>query len=141
MSQLILDEQLDVQIVLQPLRRWISVLTIQELRPNEQILDDRIPQILRALRHPTFVTIDQGFWNRRLCHPAYCILHFPLRDDQQSRLPGLLRALWRLPEFRVRKRRMGKVARIGLKEIQYWQFRAPELQTLSWPRPRRKRRN
>src|SRR5438552_3241244 len=83
-----------------------SVLTIQELRPNEQILDDRIPQILRALRHPTFVTIDQGFWNRRLCHPAYCILHFPLRDDQQSRLPGLLRALWRLPEFRVRKRRM-----------------------------------
>ena len=67
--------------------------------------------ILRELRQPTFVTIDMGFWNLRLRDPRYRILCFPLRNDEQRQIPGLLRQLLHLPEFATKAARMGKVAR------------------------------
>ena len=66
MSQVILDDQLSQSEVLQPLDEWISVQRLRDLRPHELILDDRIPEILLTLRQPTFVTIDRGFWDKRL---------------------------------------------------------------------------
>lgn len=90
-------------------------------------LDDRIPEILLTLRQPTFVTIDHGFWNKRLCNPNYRVLYFSLRDDQQDFLPDLLRALFRRPEFRTRVSRMGKVAPVGLRTIDVWEFKKPKL--------------
>src|SRR5713226_3968969 len=102
MSQLILDDQLDVSEILPPLRKWITARRLQDLRPSELIRDDRIPEILLTLKSPTFITIDHGFWDARLCHPGYCILYFALRDDQQQLIPTLLRALMRRAEFRSR---------------------------------------
>ena len=128
MSQIVLDDQLAANEVLAPFRRWFSVRRLQELRPTELILDDRVPELLLSLRQPTFVTIDRGFWNRRLCNPKYCVLYFALRDDQQEQLPGLLRELLRVPEFRTRRERMGKVARVSTHRVAFWQFRAPRLQ-------------
>jgi hypothetical protein len=139
MSQLILDDQLDVEVVLPPLRKWITVECLHELRSGEHILDDRIPEIFRTLKQPTFVTIDQDFWHPLWCHPAYCILYFALRDDQQELLPGLLRALLRRPEFRTRAVRMGKVARVSTFVIDYWQHPPGDVQHASWPVGRRKR--
>jgi hypothetical protein len=130
MSQLILDDQLDITEILPPLRKWITARRLQDLRPGELIRDDRIPEILMRLKSPTFVTIDKGFWDSRLCHPKYCILFFALRDDQQSLVPGLLRALFRRAEFSTRSKRMGKVARVSSKAISYWQFQQPGLQTM-----------
>jgi hypothetical protein len=54
MSQLVLDDQLDVQIILPELEGWIKAVRLQQLCPGEQILDDRIPAILRTLKSPTF---------------------------------------------------------------------------------------
>src|SRR6266446_377251 len=113
MSQLVLDDQLNVRAVLRPLRKWITTRRLQELRPGELILDDRVPEILRTLKQPTFVTIDRDFWGPRWSDPRYAILYFALRNDQQGRLPALLRALFRQAEFRTRAKRMGKVARVG----------------------------
>jgi hypothetical protein len=132
MSQLILDDQLKALQVLRPLRKWITVQRLRDLRPNQQILDDRVPQILWTLKQPTFVTIDHGFWKRSLCHPDYTILVFALRDDQQILLPGLLRALLRRQEFRTRKNRMGKVARISTTAIDYWEFPGKVLRHIDW---------
>ena len=73
MSQLVLDDQLDVQIILPALEGWLTAVRLQELRPDEHVLDDRVPEILRTLKTPTFVTIDHGFWNRRLCHCPICL--------------------------------------------------------------------
>jgi hypothetical protein len=61
MSQLVLDDQLDVQVVVPALEGWITAVRLQNLRPLEHILDDRVPEILRTLKTPTFVTIDHGF--------------------------------------------------------------------------------
>jgi hypothetical protein len=81
-SQLILDDQLDIHGVLHPVRRWVTAQLLREVRPDEHVLDDRVPEILLTLKQPAFVTIDQGFWDRRLCHPRYAILYFALRRDQ-----------------------------------------------------------
>ena len=127
MSQLILDDQLSSSEVLRPLEKWITAQRLRDLRPDELILDDRIPEILLTLRQPTFVTIDHGFWNKRLCNPNYCVLYFSLRDDQQELLPDLLRALFRRPEFRTRVSRMGKVACVGLTSVDFWEFKKSKL--------------
>src|SRR5262249_23352549 len=132
MSQIVLDDQLDMQILVPPLKAWTTVVRLQDLRPGERILDDRVPEILRTLRTPTFVTIDHGFWNRRLCHLDYCILYFDCAKNEQQLLPALLRQLLRLPEFDTRTQRMGKVARIQQEKVRYWEVGAKKSRELSF---------
>ncbi|MBC8492348.1 MAG: hypothetical protein H8D43_01080 [Chloroflexi bacterium] len=133
MSQIILDDQLFDLEVLVPIARWITVQRLRDLRPGEVIKDDRVPVLLRQLRQPTFVTIDMGFWNRGLRDARYCILCFPLRNDKQYELPGLLRRLLRLPEFRTKRARMDKVAQVRPTHIEYWQLGDEQLHRLIWP--------
>ncbi len=122
MSQLILDDQLfDVQVLI-PLARWITVARLRSLRPTEVIKDERVPLILRELRQPTFVTIDAGFWNRKLRDPKYAILFFALTHEQQDQLPELLRTLFRLDEFKTKSARAGKIARVSAIGVEYWQI-------------------
>ena len=133
MSQIILDDQLFDLEVLVPIARWITVQRLRDLRPGEVIKDDRVPVLLRQSRQTTFVTIDMGFWNRGLRDASYCILCFPLRNDKQYELPRLLRRLLRLPEFRTKRARMGKVAQVRPTHIEYWQLGDEQLHRLIWP--------
>jgi len=71
MSQFVLDDQLDIHEVLRPLQAWRTARLLREIRPNEHILDDRIPEILLTLKQPTFLTMDRGFGDSKLCHPGY----------------------------------------------------------------------
>ncbi len=139
MSRFILDDRLDAPEVYLPIQRWVKALFLRDLRPGERVPDQRVPEILQTLKQPTFITIDQGFWERTLCHPGYCLLYFGLRDDQQEQLPDLLRSLLRRPEFRTRASRMGKVARITPTFIAWWQFRVTKLHRIeTTPRPRKR---
>jgi hypothetical protein len=132
MSQIILDDQLfDVEVLI-PIARWITVQRLRDLRPSEVIKDERVPELLRQLRQPTFVTIDLGFWNRGLRGSKFCILCFALQNDEQDQLPELLRRVLRLPEFRTKASRMGKVARISTIDIQYWESRSENLHRMRW---------
>ena len=115
-----------------PLAHWTTAQRLRDARPSEVIKDERVPEILRALGRPTFVTIDLGFWNKRLRDAQYCILCFPLENDQQDQLPALLRRLFRLPEFRSRAARMGKVARVSSVDVAYWQLGTERLHRLEW---------
>jgi hypothetical protein len=140
MSLFLLDEQLARANVVARLPKRLKVQRLKDLRPGEQLLDDRIPEVLCTLRQPTLLTIDRDFWDRRFCHPGYCILYFHLPDERRDQLPGLLRALPALEEFRTRARRMGKVARVGRAGVDFWAASQPDLQTVPWPRSRRKTR-
>src|SRR5262245_12761452 len=131
MSQFVLDEQLDSDRLLPLIRRWSTAERLRDLRPDERILDDRVPELLLTRRQPTFVTIDRDFWHRRWCNPNYCILYFALKDTEQGLVPGLLRALLRRPEFHTRAARMGKVARVSPTTIDFWQFPPGALQAIS----------
>ncbi len=128
----ILDEHLAYKRILAPLQKRLKFQRLIEVRPGEQILDDRIPEILLTLNRPTFLTIDQGFWSANWCHPNYAILFFALSRQDEDQLPGLLLDLLRLPPFRNRAERMGKVVRVGQTSIQYWEFGSDKLQELTW---------
>lgn len=132
MSQLILDNQLNIKCLLPGLKKWIRARRLHDVRPSVQILDDRVPELLRTLKQQTFVTIDQGFWKSRLCDPGYCILFFALQDPEQKWIPKLLRAVLRLPPFNTRARHMGKVVRVSTRMIEYWEFGKPTLRRISW---------
>ena len=133
MSQIVLDDQLFNLEVLVPIARWITVQRLRDLHPGEVIKDDRVPSLLRGLRQSIFVTIDMGFWQGKLRDPRYCILCFPLRNDEQYKLPDLLRRLLRLPEFRTKAVRMSKVARVSQVMVEYWQSSDEKLHKLLWP--------
>lgn len=132
MSQIILDDQLYDQEVLIPIARWTTVQRLRDVRPAEVIKDERVPELLRELDEPTFITIDMGFWDRKLTHNKYCILCFPLRNDQQDQVPVLLRRLLRLKEFHSKAERMGKVTRVSVSEIEYWQVGDSNPHKLEW---------
>lgn len=133
MSQIILDDQLYAFEVLLPIARWTTVQRLRDLRPDEVIKDERVPALLRQLRQPTFVTIDMGFWNRNLRDNQYCILCFPLHNDEQHEMPDLLRRALKLHDFHTKAARMGKVARVSWGNIEYWQTGDERLCSLHWP--------
>jgi hypothetical protein len=134
-SQIILDDQLFDLEVLIPIARWTTVQRLRDLRPGEVIKDERVPVLLREASQPTFATIDMGFWKRELRDARYCILCFPLSNDEQHKLPGLLRSLLRLPEFRTKTARMGKIVQVSPTLIRYWQRGDDQLRRLTWPTP------
>jgi hypothetical protein len=135
---IILDEQLAYPKILAQLPKRLKVRRLVELRPNEKILDDRVPEILLQVKQPTFATIDRDFWSFDLCHPGYCILYFALADDEQWRLCELLPALLRLPEFHTHAARMGKVARVTEAEVHYWQVPSRDLRSVRWEAGRKR---
>lgn len=141
MSQLILDEQLNHDRAGKPLLSWITAKRLEDLHPGEVIKDARIPQLLCEPKQPTFVTIDEGFWNRNLRHPKYCLLYFALRDDQQGQLPNLLRRLFRLKEFKTKSARMGKVVKVSSTSVEYRRWGDSEKDVLSLPLESRRRQS
>ena len=121
MSQIVLDEHLGRTEVLTPLQRWMTTVKIEDLAPAETLKDDRILQILRQQRQPTFVTLDADFFHKRLCDRRYCLLYFVVPRQQQRRIPLLLRRVLRLAEFSTKAVRMGKVVRVQDQTIEFWQ--------------------
>jgi len=102
MSPITLDEQLEDPELIEALK-WITVDVITQLRPGTIVKDDAVPALLRQARRPTFITINvSDFWLHRwrLCAKAYCIVCFKLTSEKIYQLPGLLRKLLRVPEFR-----------------------------------------
>ena len=132
---LVIDAALSDAEVFTPLRNLTTTRSIRDIRPYEIVKDDRVPVLLRELSSPTFITIDEaGFWRRHLCSRAYGILCFALVDAQQELIPSLLRKLLRFPEFKTKAKRMGKVARISLANIKYYQHGDDELHVVNWPK-------
>jgi hypothetical protein len=132
MSQLILDDHLDVLHLVPTIQKWSKVERLASLRPDEHILDERVPEILLTLNSPTFLTLDHDFWNRNLCNPGYSIFVFDLEDKEQVMIPSMLRCAFRIPEFRSRAKRMGKIVRVSRKNIAYWEFQELDLRILAW---------
>lgn len=121
MSQLVLDEHLGRTEVLITLQKWITATKIEDLVGDEILKDDRILQFLRQRKHPTFITLDDDFFHRRLCDRRYCLIYCVVPRQQQHRIPVILRRLFRLPEFSSKAARMGKVIRVHEKDIDFWQ--------------------
>ncbi|MGH7452569.1 MAG: hypothetical protein ACRENG_14575, partial [bacterium] len=94
-----------------------------------------IPSLLRHQKYPTFVTINVGdFWTPKLCDRRYCILCFAVPDPKQPEMPRLLRRLLRMPGFKTRAARMGKIVHVTLDHVRYYQLGDEKMHVLAWPK-------
>jgi hypothetical protein len=101
------------------------------------IKDEAIPTLLRQLKQPTFVTIDyMDFWRRVAADNAYCIVCLDLPTERVEEIPAWLRQLLRLPEFKTKKARMGKVVLIRERRLQYYSPHDKLVHILRWPTAR-----
>lgn len=123
---IILDEQLLGTGTAEAISKWSRsrVRYIVDLRPGTVIKDNAIPSLLRRVRQPTFVTINvTDFWRRIPADEHYCVLCFPLPNRRVHEIPNLLRRLFRIPVFKTKVARMGKVALVSHHQVQYYQVR------------------
>lgn len=140
---LVLDEQLLGRGLDTALRRWYrgSVVFITDLRPGTVIKDEAIPGVLRQQRHPTFLTInEQDFWRKVAIDQRFCIVCFALPDSRAREIPDLLRTVFRLPVFRTKAGRMGMVLRLTDERVSYYGSTDRQIQVIDLrARPQRRR--
>ena len=132
---IVLDENLDESDVLAPVKRWAKgkVVSIRELRAGTKIKDEAIPMLLAQQKQPTFVTTNEkDFWRRVPANRRYCIICLPLPNKRQGEIPDLLHRLFRLPDFKTKSARMGKVARVSEAEIQFYQAGDETVRVMEW---------
>ena len=120
---IVLDEQLLGRDIERDITKWYrgAVQYILDLRPNSVIKDDAIPDLLRQQPQPTFVTINErDFWRKVRADPRFCIVCLALPDSRVREIPQSLRMLVRYDEFRTKAHRMGKIIRIKSEDIRYY---------------------
>jgi hypothetical protein len=125
---IVLDEQLLSYGLRALIARWYrgTVTDITQLRPNSVITDEAIPPLLRAAPRPTFVTINvTDFWRRLAPDVRFCIACFAVPHTRAEEIPDLLRRLFALAPLRTRSQRLGKIARISQRQVQYYTSDAP----------------
>lgn len=122
---IVLDEQLLGRDLETEIAQWYqgAVCFITDLRPNTVIKDDAVPALLQQENQPTFVTINESdFWRRVAVSDRFCVMCFSLPDSRANEIPALLRSVLQHPEFKTKKNRMGKVIRVTGQEISYYAF-------------------
>lgn len=130
---IVLDEQLLGRDIETEITRWYrgTVQFIIDLRPNTVIKDDAIPVILGQQNKPTFVTINErDFWRKVEINSNFCVVCFTLSDARVTEIPDILRTLFRHLEFKTKVSRMGKVVRITENEINYYTFNNRQVRQL-----------
>jgi hypothetical protein len=121
---IVLDEHLHGHAIMTAISTWFpgQVIPIINLRPGSLIKDDVIPTLLHKATYPTFVTINvKDFWKRVRPHSNFCIVTVALTQDEIDAMPQLLRRLFRLPEFKTKASRMGKVIHVTQNHVEYYE--------------------
>ncbi|MBI1760757.1 MAG: hypothetical protein HYR56_04900 [Acidobacteria bacterium] len=133
---IVLDEELQGLGLEAAISTWYRgpVVLIKALRPGTIIKDEAIPALLRQAKHPTFVTINHSdFWRRAAAETAFCMLCVKLTADQTAELQHLLRRLFKLAEFKTKRTRMGKVALVSQRGVQYYNVASELVHIFGWP--------
>jgi len=111
--------------------RRVSVKQIGVNCGKKGMLDDAIIPFLLRLRRPSFFTRDDDFYERKLCHPQYCLVFL---DVDKAEIAWFILRFLRHPDFKTQASRMGKVLRVSHVGIAYWQLRQPREQNCKWPK-------
>src|SRR5947209_17642669 len=91
--------------------------------------DDEIIPLLHRLDRPTFFTLDGDFYNRRLCHEGYCLVHL---DVDEEVVAEYVRRLLRYGGLNSKDKRMGRVIRIMPTGLGVWQIHHEQKGRRSW---------
>ena len=91
--------------------------------------DQNVIPLLHQLKSPTFFTYDVHYWKRSLVHWRYCLVYLDIDPGlTATRIHSFLRHV----EFRTWSQRKGKVIRITLDAIRFWQPKEARLQQVPW---------
>jgi len=91
--------------------------------------DDDILAKVRRSKRVTFLTQDLALYNRAYCHTAYCIA---LMTVQPHRTAEYAARFLKHAAFRTHALSMGKVARVRLAGIAYWERNARSEIKVAW---------
>jgi len=130
---IVLDEQLLGRGLERDIAQWYrgTVQFITDLRPHTIIKDEAIPVLLRRQAQPTFVSINErDFWRKVATDQRYCIVCFVLSDARAREISLALRALLRRPELRTKAQRMGKIIRVTNNDLSYYTFSDRQVRTI-----------
>ena len=120
---IVLDEQLLGRNLENEIAAWYRgpVRFIHELRLDTVVKDDAVPTLLRSQRQPTFVTInDDDFWRKVEADSRFCVVCFDFSDSEPKKIPPILKQLLRHPQFKTKAQRMGCVIRYTSKAVSYY---------------------
>lgn len=120
---IVVDENIHSRQILASIATWYrgQVISVTQLRPGSVIRDDAIPALLQQLTQPTFITTNvDDFWRVVQPHPGYCVVCLDLPKERNSEAPVVLRALLRIPALKAKASRMGKVLKVSLSEVKYY---------------------
>ena len=91
--------------------------------------DEAIVPFLHSLRFPTFFTRDADFYNRKLCHAQYCLVHLTVG---QYEVASFVRQVLRHQRLNTRAKRMGTVIRASHIGVTIWYLHAEKELQLLW---------
>lgn len=137
---IVLDEQLLSYGLRQHFTQWYrgAIIDVTQLRPETVIRDEAIPMLLRTARRPTFVTINVAdFWQRIAPEIRFCIVCVAVPHTRAQEVSVLVRRLFTLVPFRTQNQRLGKMARVSQRQVQYYMTEDRIIQRLDWPRAQR----
>ncbi|HEX7183331.1 MAG TPA: hypothetical protein VF756_15955 [Thermoanaerobaculia bacterium] len=126
---IILDENIP-ESQWQLLRSWrIRALLIGRDVSEKGIQDDNLTRFLIEQRRPTFITRDEGFYDRKLCHARYCLVYLAVKPNESA---SFVRRFLRHPRFNTRSQRLGAVIRVSSAGLQMWRLHETRESFLSW---------
>jgi hypothetical protein len=91
--------------------------------------DQEILTLLHGLRRPTFLTRDEDFYARHLCHARYCLVYLAVAKDEVALF---VRRLLRHREFNTVAKRMGAVVRVSHVDLAVWRLHAEQVIHVPW---------
>jgi hypothetical protein len=112
------------------LRRYrIAIRQIGHDVSQKGIKDAAIVPFLHQQRRPTFFTRDRGFYDGRLCNPAYCLVWL---DVDKREVADFIRRTLRHPLLNTQAKRMGTVVRVSSADLHVWRRHNTE-ERVNWP--------
>src|SRR5262249_20480379 len=91
--------------------------------------DQEILALLHRLRRSTFLTRDEDFYARHLCHVRYCLSSLAVAKDE---VRPLIRRLLRHRGFDTAPKRSGTVGRVSQVDLAVWRLHAEQAIHVAW---------
>ncbi len=114
----------------QLLRSWrIRAQHIGYETSRKGMQDEEIIPFLHQLRRPTFFTLDDDFYKRKLCHAGYCLVFI---NAGQYEAASFIRRILRHTKFNTQAKRMGTIMRVSHIGITVWYLHAEEEVFVEW---------
>ena len=122
---IVLDEQLDDERIIRGVEGVYqgAVRVITDLAPDLVVVkDELIPRLLRRQRGATFVTINwSDFWQVVEADSRCSYLCIALPSSRALEVPTVLSRVLRHPDFRLKRRRCGKVILVRAAEVCWYE--------------------